>query len=752
MSDPQMAYADPALTAYPPVAGPMCGGPPPPTLDLLSRQLQADELRRAEQQIVRSDDPAIDGRSAADVAAELGARVGRYRELVPQSIADAVDAKQREARWYAELGLVGGVVDLFNDRERTDPQRWDAVVVEWRTAEGEIERALALVTDPAAVIEAGRQSERALGQFERAMRYDRWARAAFAKHLTGFTDAAGDVLVVTTLVRDLSFAAAAALAVMAMAPVIYASAAMGAGALGLSGGAVTAAAHVTTAATMGVITGGYQGTVRSSAALVVEGGALLDALLDEETTWQQAIDGVDWDLIADEGWAGFERGFIDGVLAYAGLGLEQVVARGAAVALERVLGDAGRAVLGRLLSRGAERAAAAGASGGVLGALDAGVRAAIEGATIGEIVDAVETGFVMGAAVGAGVSVIGGAVVARSGGGRGAQVDDVRAEAAELTRLVRDDPAAFGERFNALVTEMSDAQRAAFGRELRGRRFIDRAHYDAAVDTVAAGHTTARPEHLYGREAFDDWSRAADALDAHARSGQPLTRADVDAAHTAAMRRTEPASAGQVREGDVAARGGLGRDGLWSALSPEQLAVIEHNPHLQLLRRGEVDGALTVAQRQARFETAVIVYPEAADVQAALDDFFGWYARTRGTGDPAAFAAEAQRRLVSIHPFADGNGRVSRLVMDHALQGEGLPPALLRDVDLDYMVSADAWADEVRDGVMETWRVARRHVDGFNAALRSGEPGLIASRWALVLGLGDDPDGVVGAVYGTGSR
>ncbi len=746
MSNPQMAYADPALATDPHLDGPMCRGPAPPA-HLLSQQLQSDELRRAGQQIIRSDDPALDGRPAADVAAEVRARMGRYRALVPQSIEDAVAAKQQEARWYARLGLVGGFIDLLNDEERTDPGRWDAVVVEWRTAAGEIERALTVVADPAAVVEGGRSSERALQQVDRALRYDRWARRAFEKHLTGFTDSAGDVLLVSTVVRDLSFAAAVGLAVTAMAPVVYAGAAAAAGGVGLSGGAATAAAHLATGATMGAIGGAYQATTRGSAVALVEGCALLDALLDEETTWQEAINAFDWDRAADEGWQGFKRGFLDGVLAYAGNGLEKVIARGAGRVLEGALGEAGRATLSRLLGRGVERAAASGATGGVLGALDNGLRVALEGGSLDAIAEAAEAGFVMGAVVGAGVGAVSHLTAKRTGP---APVADVRAEAAELTRLLRDDPAAFAERFNALVAEMSDAQRAAFGRELRGRRFVDRIHYEAAVDNVAAGYTTARPEHLYGRDAFDDWSRAADVLDAHARSGAPLTPAEVDAAHAAAMGRLDPDGAGLRREIDVAASGGLGDGRLWTALSPEQAAAIDHNPHLRLLRRGEANDALTAAQRQARFETAIIVYPGADDVQGALDDFFVWYARNRGAGDPVAFAAEAQQRLVSIHPFADGNGRVSRLVMDHALQGEGLPPALLRDPDLDYMVSAAAWADEVRGGVMETWRVAARHVDRFNAAVRTGDPEHIAARWMLVLGLGDDPGGVAAALYGDG--
>ena len=41
---------------------------------------------------------------------------------------------------------------------------------------------------------------------------------------------------------------------------------------------------------------------------------------------------------------------------------------------------------------------------------------------------------------------------------------------------------------------------------------------------------------------------------------------------------------------------------------------------------------------------------------------------------PVMFTAEAHRRLVNIHPFSDGNGRVSRLVMNTFLYQDGLFP------------------------------------------------------------------------------
>lgn len=45
--------------------------------------------------------------------------------------------------------------------------------------------------------------------------------------------------------------------------------------------------------------------------------------------------------------------------------------------------------------------------------------------------------------------------------------------------------------------------------------------------------------------------------------------------------------------------------------------------------------------------------------------------------NPIVLAAKSYQKMVSIHPFTDGNGRTCRLVMDYILLRAGLPPAAL---------------------------------------------------------------------------
>ena len=49
----------------------------------------------------------------------------------------------------------------------------------------------------------------------------------------------------------------------------------------------------------------------------------------------------------------------------------------------------------------------------------------------------------------------------------------------------------------------------------------------------------------------------------------------------------------------------------------------------------------------------------------------------RGEKNPIVLAAQAYHRIVTLHPFPNGNGRTARLFMDYILERYGLPPAIL---------------------------------------------------------------------------
>jgi len=54
--------------------------------------------------------------------------------------------------------------------------------------------------------------------------------------------------------------------------------------------------------------------------------------------------------------------------------------------------------------------------------------------------------------------------------------------------------------------------------------------------------------------------------------------------------------------------------------------------------------------------------------------------RFRAEKHPIEFAVLLHTRLVTIHPFVDGNGRVARLLMNLALLQEGYPVTIIPPV------------------------------------------------------------------------
>lgn len=79
-------------------------------------------------------------------------------------------------------------------------------------------------------------------------------------------------------------------------------------------------------------------------------------------------------------------------------------------------------------------------------------------------------------------------------------------------------------------------------------------------------------------------------------------------------------------------------------------------------------------------------YPvcDVARIQDEMNGLFRWAKSERNKYHPVEFAALLHKRFVFIHPFIDGNGRISRLLMNTALIQDGymlavIPPVLLHD-------------------------------------------------------------------------
>jgi len=105
-------------------------------------------------------------------------------------------------------------------------------------------------------------------------------------------------------------------------------------------------------------------------------------------------------------------------------------------------------------------------------------------------------------------------------------------------------------------------------------------------------------------------------------------------------------------------------------------------------------------------------YPatEVKNIQTEMTELVKWINTERSKYHPIEFAALLHKRFVFIHPFIDGNGRMTRLLMNTALIQDGymmaIIPPVLRAVYISLLEKAHKndklFIDFIADRVFET--------------------------------------------------
>ena len=95
--------------------------------------------------------------------------------------------------------------------------------------------------------------------------------------------------------------------------------------------------------------------------------------------------------------------------------------------------------------------------------------------------------------------------------------------------------------------------------------------------------------------------------------------------------------------------------------------------HRQLFKDTKRDIAGKIRRHQVEISGSRFKPPLAVELDPLLREFFGWYNGNKEKLHPVELAALVHLKLVTIHPFADGNGRLSRLLMNFILNRHGFP-------------------------------------------------------------------------------
>ncbi len=102
--------------------------------------------------------------------------------------------------------------------------------------------------------------------------------------------------------------------------------------------------------------------------------------------------------------------------------------------------------------------------------------------------------------------------------------------------------------------------------------------------------------------------------------------------------------------------------------------------HQIILKGIDDDNAGCYRRVAVRIKGSRVVLPNPLKVPELMDNFCLWLQQAEKL-HPVEHAAEAHYRLVTIHPFVDGNGRTARLLMNLMLMMYGYPPAIINPDD-----------------------------------------------------------------------
>lgn len=99
--------------------------------------------------------------------------------------------------------------------------------------------------------------------------------------------------------------------------------------------------------------------------------------------------------------------------------------------------------------------------------------------------------------------------------------------------------------------------------------------------------------------------------------------------------------------------------------------VIYWNKKLLESTKGDIAGKIRT--HQVQISGSKFMPPLPAEMNVLLHEFFEWYHKNKDKLNPVDLAALVHQKFVTIHPFGDGNGRISRLMMNFVLHKHGYP-------------------------------------------------------------------------------
>ncbi len=95
--------------------------------------------------------------------------------------------------------------------------------------------------------------------------------------------------------------------------------------------------------------------------------------------------------------------------------------------------------------------------------------------------------------------------------------------------------------------------------------------------------------------------------------------------------------------------------------------------HKKLFERTYPEISGKIRKHNVAISDSKVVFPDNIEVDYLLEEFYKWYNKNKNKFNPVELASLVHLKFVSIHPFSDGNGRMSRLLMNFILYKNNFP-------------------------------------------------------------------------------
>lgn len=132
------------------------------------------------------------------------------------------------------------------------------------------------------------------------------------------------------------------------------------------------------------------------------------------------------------------------------------------------------------------------------------------------------------------------------------------------------------------------------------------------------------------------------------------------------------------------------------------------NWHKEIFEKSKPEHAGMLRNHNVMVTNSKSSFPLPDEVPQQIKEFFKWYHKEKSKINPVELASLAHLKFVSIHPFGDGNGRISRLMMNHVLASFDYPLFIIEyEGRLAYYLALERSQTEYTDMPFLQWFMKR---------------------------------------------